>query len=365
MPRGPEPSWEMRTAIWDLASKLGPKPEVILRDLQRLCRHDMPLESETPPDSRTVKRVIQELQTLKLEVLATLPRRIWHLREDYYTIRAELENLVAGGALENLPNVATQLKAQLFTLAPGDILIDDLGSLGDHDTRLRQDTLSVVLQSLGYTVGIKATVSTATWGVPRPREAQIFWHVFPNLSVERYCPAERDPLFQDWLDSGPSTLERDIAEWKRLEGSYLADAVSTRMKIHDAARQETRAWVAEGLIASLPRVFAPPPQPLTVNFGNLIYQLAIEYCRSKGARGLPDEACYDTMLGDHPPWVQLVLGQPRIPLGNPLPSLVPTWIDLHRKMIVEWGQSRDILTLLVLFKKLQNIEQAIIGMHKG
>lgn len=129
----------------------------------------------------------------------------------------------------------------------------------------------------------------------------------------------------------------------------------------EAARQETRAWLAEGLIASLPRVFVPPPQPLTANFGNLIYQLAIEYCRGEGARGLPDEACYDTMLGDRPPLVKLTLGQPQFHLGNPLPGLVETWIDLHRRMIQEWGQSREIGMLLYLFDKLQDIERTIKG----
>ena len=68
MPRGKIPSWAMKTAIWDLVSKLGPKPEAILRDLEKLCHRDMPLEGEAPPDSRTVKSVIQELQNLKLEV---------------------------------------------------------------------------------------------------------------------------------------------------------------------------------------------------------------------------------------------------------------------------------------------------------
>ena len=49
MPRGKIPSWAMKTAIWDLVSKLGPKPEAILRDLEKLCHRDMPLEGEAPP----------------------------------------------------------------------------------------------------------------------------------------------------------------------------------------------------------------------------------------------------------------------------------------------------------------------------
>ena len=132
----------------------------------------------------------------------------------------------------------------------------------------------------------------------------------------------------------------------------MAQCAQTRMKSHEDAKQETRAWLAEGLIAGLPRILPSPPQPLTINFGNLIYQLAIEYCRSDGARGLPDESSYHTMPGDRPLFVKFVLGPTQIPLGNPLPGLVQTWVNLHRKMIEEWGQSIEIGMLLDLFCRL-------------
>ncbi|MBA7623587.1 hypothetical protein ES703_30984 [subsurface metagenome] len=310
-------------------------------------------DNAVTPSWKTVKREIDNF-------LLLTPAQVRRLPDALQARWRELQPPPSGKGQEApdedlLSATKETFKDQLFTLAPEDILIDGLGSLGDHDARLRQNTLSVVLQSLGYTVGIEATVSTTTWGVPRPREAHIFWHVFPNLSAERYCPAERDPLFQDWLKSAPR-LKQDIAEWNRLGGSYLADAISTRMKIRDAARQETRAWIGEILRVGPARAFAP--QPLTANFGNLIYQLAIEYCRSEGARGLPDESSYDTMLAN-PPWVKLVLGQTRIPLGNLPPGLVETWIGIHRRMIVEWGESKNIGMLPYSFKRLNGIEEAI------
>ncbi len=309
---------------------------------------------EVTPSWNTVKRVIGDFLLLTPAQVEQLPDALQARWRELQPARPGKGQEAPG---EDLLSAAKEtFKAQLFTLAPEDIPIDDLGSLGDHSARLRQDTLNVILQSLGYTAGVKATVSTTTWGAPRPREMEVFWRVLPSLLVERYCPAERDPLFRDWLASAPSTLKQDIAEWKRLGGSYLTDAISTQMRIRDAARQETRAWIGEIFRAGPARAFAP--QPLTANFGNLIYQLAIEYCRSEGARGLPDESSYDTMLGD-PPWVKLVLGQTRIPLGNPLPGLVETWIGLHRRMIVEWGQSKDIGMLLYLFKRLDGIEKAI------
>lgn len=102
MPRGPDASWTMMTTIWDLASKLGPKPEAILRDLVRLCRQDMPLEGELPPEPRTVKHIVDEVQTLELDVLATLPSRVWQLRKDYSTIRHKLEKLAGVAAEEKV-----------------------------------------------------------------------------------------------------------------------------------------------------------------------------------------------------------------------------------------------------------------------
>ena len=87
----------MKTVIWDLASKLGPKPEAILRDLEKLCHRDMPLEGEAPPIPRTVTKIIIELQTISLKVLATLPPHIWEMRKDYKEIQPELERLAQVG----------------------------------------------------------------------------------------------------------------------------------------------------------------------------------------------------------------------------------------------------------------------------
>lgn len=96
MPRGAEPSWIMKTHIWDLASKQGVKPEVITRDLDRLSDEGGPLEGHPIPDSRTVKRVIDGIQALDIEILATLPRHLWTLRQDYIKIKEKLEKTITG-----------------------------------------------------------------------------------------------------------------------------------------------------------------------------------------------------------------------------------------------------------------------------
>ena len=86
----------MKTYIWELASKQGPRPEVILRDLNRLTYEDQPLEGELVPDRRTIRRVIDEIQTLDIEILSTLPRHIWPLRKDYRDIKGELGRIASG-----------------------------------------------------------------------------------------------------------------------------------------------------------------------------------------------------------------------------------------------------------------------------
>ena len=96
MPGGKVPSWSMKEEIWDLAGKLGNRPEVILRDLEKLCREGKPFEGEFPPDRRTVSKVINELQILRKEMLATLPRHVWFLRNDYDDIKNDLVRIVSG-----------------------------------------------------------------------------------------------------------------------------------------------------------------------------------------------------------------------------------------------------------------------------
>ena len=92
MPRKKEPSFELKTLIWDKAVTIGKKPEVILRELdtelQRLRKEDK--FHEDTPDVRTIKRIIEEdINLLDSEVVITkLPRHIWHLRDDYEDIKS-------------------------------------------------------------------------------------------------------------------------------------------------------------------------------------------------------------------------------------------------------------------------------------
>ena len=102
MPRKKEPSFELKTLIWDKAATIGKKPEVILRELEnelRALRREREFYEEAP-DVRTIKRIIEEdINFLSPEiVIAKLPPYMWHLRDDYETVKG-LADTTSGTSL--------------------------------------------------------------------------------------------------------------------------------------------------------------------------------------------------------------------------------------------------------------------------
>ncbi len=94
MPRGPEPSWEMKRRIIDFAAKEGQDNlSVIQRDLDRIIGKDELVEGESTPDPRTIKRVIDEFQRFDQElVVREFPPYVWKMRHDFEEIKARSEN---------------------------------------------------------------------------------------------------------------------------------------------------------------------------------------------------------------------------------------------------------------------------------
>lgn len=92
MPRKKEPSFKVKTIIWDKAVTTGKKPEVILRELENELRRLYTEEDfyEEAPEVRTIKRIIEtDINLLSPEVvIAKLPPHIWHLRDDYEAIKS-------------------------------------------------------------------------------------------------------------------------------------------------------------------------------------------------------------------------------------------------------------------------------------
>ena len=92
MPRKKEPSFKLKTLIWDKAATIGMRPEIILRELSNDLRRLYTEEDfyEEAPDVRTIKRIIEkDINLLSSEiVIAKLPPHIWCLRDDYEDIKS-------------------------------------------------------------------------------------------------------------------------------------------------------------------------------------------------------------------------------------------------------------------------------------
>jgi len=93
MSRGPVPSWRVREIIWDLAAKIGPKPEVIIRDFDPIAVSENLGYVRTKIDHRTIRKIIKELQSLSVPLVALLPRHVQELRNDWSDIKDEVREI--------------------------------------------------------------------------------------------------------------------------------------------------------------------------------------------------------------------------------------------------------------------------------
>jgi len=95
MPRNPDLSWQMKCAIWDLASKLGKSKHTAIQ--RSLDQEDQRVNStERVPGTRKIKEVIQELQSIPIDLLKDLPSGVWHIREDFKEIGDQLVGSASG-----------------------------------------------------------------------------------------------------------------------------------------------------------------------------------------------------------------------------------------------------------------------------
>lgn len=89
MARKPDLSWPMKVTIWELAARLNSNRAAIQRSLDQQCDEGALLEDV--PSDHTIKKVLDEFQTLFIPMLKTLPEHMWPLRTDYEQIRGRLE----------------------------------------------------------------------------------------------------------------------------------------------------------------------------------------------------------------------------------------------------------------------------------
>ena len=93
MPRRREPSYKLKEIVWDAAAKQGKNVNysAIQRqldcDLERLRQDQTANFTDDTPDTRTIKRIIEEIDELPRAVVLTLPEHVWTLRKDYQDLK--------------------------------------------------------------------------------------------------------------------------------------------------------------------------------------------------------------------------------------------------------------------------------------
>jgi len=143
MPRKPEPSFELKKIIWDVAATVGTgNVQAIIRQLDyELEKRRKEAEFfEDLPDERTIKRIIQkDINALPPEVvISKLPQQVWRLRADYETIRQLAE--AGGPTLEQSkldfgqkPPPQTYLETQEKTTHDKEVFQNSDKILSEHD----------------------------------------------------------------------------------------------------------------------------------------------------------------------------------------------------------------------------------------
>lgn len=292
----------------------------------------------------------------------------WDIRRDIEEVKDELEKLV--GKVEDLPSVATQLKAQLFLPAPELILIDiDDFVPGTHRSiPLKPDAFRVLCQNLGYDISeFKVYKESGGMAVD---DIRINVAVSDYGILELYCLAEEHSLFPKLLSSLSETAQQQFPIWKQHAGKCVTMCNDTRREIHAEVSNSPPQLLYETATRFLPGIFKPsglPPSPFTINFGDLVYRFCIVYRRTSSQFGLPDKKRYVTK--SRGPFLELYLGQihlATVPGFLPPPPLYSSWLqflegwaDLHRDMIRKWSLSPSVMELLELFKSLHRIETAM------
>ncbi len=253
----------------------------------------------------------------------------------------------------DLADIAQEFMTQLYIPPPETVRIDEFGDPGLHSFCLREDAFRVICQNLGYDIS-KFKVYKESSGTPTG-DIQINVAVLDYGTLELFCLMEENPLFQKLL-SEPA--QEKFSNWKKEGGRYLTMCHDIYREIHTEAKFATFQSIWETTLSI-------GPQPLTPNFGDLIYQLAILHRRSPSKFPLPDRELYqirprnlfisELYLG----LIHLASAPEPPPIPPPPFKILDTWADLHRDMIRKWSASPGIIELLALFEDLHGIEAAI------
>jgi hypothetical protein len=178
MPRIREPTFRLKTIIWDVAAKTGKsKLQAIQRQL------DYELEklrtegeiSEDTPDIRTIRRIIEkDINNLTLEVVVSrLPEHVWCLRADYETLKQLAEKTDQALTRETDPLV-TKAQEEHLTEVRG--LIEEwLQALRVQEPLTIDDVIEGCFGLNNLPCELNRVTSKTVFGCLKEHLAQAFW----------------------------------------------------------------------------------------------------------------------------------------------------------------------------------------------
>ena len=158
MPRKPEPSFELKLIIWDVAATVGKdKPTDIQRQL------DYELEKrrkegnffEDAPDVRTISRIVEEINGLPPEVVVSkLEPHVWYLRNDYEAIK-QLAQGSGQTSEQSKLDLEQKLKPQTY-LETQETRIHDKGIFENSDKILSESEFENIFEFLSRNSCLKS-----------------------------------------------------------------------------------------------------------------------------------------------------------------------------------------------------------------
>lgn len=248
-------------------------------------------------------------------------------------------------------------REQLNSAPPELIDIGGLGRIGVNSAPLGQDILNVVLEDLQFT----ARVTQTTWGPSyTPTTSRIFWELPLEGPPKLLCLVERQPGFQELLAKLTDEGKQNFGEWKSL-GGYLEACIHARRTIHDQAKARAGGLVAvDSILDKIRPVLPLPPGPshLNVEFGDLIYSLSIECCRSPNVLDIVKKLYHTRPKG---PLDDLLFGRCEPPLATGLPGEIERCTRLHQLMVKEFAQSKMISRLIEEHEQILSLEEVVRG----
>ncbi len=273
---------------------------------------------------------------------------------DWRISSAEVDRQLTGREpVEKLVDLATQLKAQLATPVPETIPIDDLGGPGRYTIAAKRDLFRLIQESSAEDANV-ITVVHETW---TPIDVKINVRVLPDDTLELFCPVEENPLFPRLLSSLSQGAQEQFTVWKQQGGGYFQRRTAIHWEIAADAREQ-----ALQLLNKATQGF-PEGNSLTADFGNVIYQRSVLYCRTGGRVDIPCKKLYRISRLSQTLYGLFLLRKylARAPSPHPPspPDILDHLADLHRDKIVKWSVSPAITELVELFETLRRIEQTI------